>query len=230
MNSRFTSGQLSRDEWRSIVLSKVDPKRTALAVIDLQNDFCSEQGALAALGSDVSPCKAVAERIAEFLPKVREQMGVVAFFQLVYDIDEMSESQRERLIRDGKPLVCGAGSAGCELFLRPAPTDLLFMKHRYSVFTNEQFLGALRARSINTVVAIGVDTQICVEGTVRHGYDLGYRMLVLSDLVATRSSELARHENSLALCERYFSITLDSSEFLRRFSPRRAVALQHGKV
>jgi ureidoacrylate peracid hydrolase len=224
------SGQLSRDEWRSIVLSKVDPKRTALAVIDLQNDFCSEQGALAALGSDVSPCKAVAERIAGFLPKVREQMGVVAFFQLIYDIERMSESQRERLIRDGKSVVCAAGSAGCELFLQPGPNDLIFAKYRYSAFSNEEFVEVLRARSISTVVAVGVDTQICVEGTVRHGYDLGYRMLVLSDLVATRSSELARHENSLALCERYFSITLDSSEFLRRFSPQRAVALQHGKV
>jgi ureidoacrylate peracid hydrolase len=224
------SGQLSRDEWRSIVLSKVELNRTALIVIDLQNDFCSEQGALAALGSKVSPCKAVAERIAAFLPKVREQMAVVAFFQLVYDIDKMSESQRERLIRDGKPVVCAAGSVGCELFLQPGPNDLVFTKYRYSAFSNEQFLGVLRARSISTVVAIGVDTQICVEGTVRHGYDLGYRMLILSDLVATRSSELARHENSLALCERYFSITLDSSEFLRRFPSERAVALRHGQV
>jgi ureidoacrylate peracid hydrolase len=224
------SGQLSRDEWRSIVLSKVDPKRTALVVIDLQNDFCSEQGALAALGSDVSPCKAVAERIAGFLPKVREQVGVVAFFQLVYDVEKMSESQRERLIRDGKPVVCAAGSAGCELFLQPGPNDLIFAKYRYSAFSNEQFVGVLRARSISTVVAVGVDTQICVEGTVRHGYDLGYRMLVLSDLVATRRSELARHENSLALCERYFSTMLDSSEFLRRFSHEKAVALQGGKV
>ena len=224
------SGQLSRDEWRSIVLSKVDPKRTALVVIDLQNDFCSEKGALAALGSDVSPCKAVAERIAGFLPKVREQVGVVAFFQLVYDVEKMSESQRERLIRDGKPVVCAAGSAGCELFLQPGPNDLIFAKYRYSAFSNEQFVEVLRARSISTVVAVGVDTQICVEGTVRHGYDLGYRMLVLSDLVATRRSELARHENSLALCERYFSTMLDSSEFLRRFSPEKAVALQGGKV
>jgi ureidoacrylate peracid hydrolase len=230
LNSRSTSGQLSRDEWRSIVLSKVDPRCSALAVIDLQNDFCSDKGALALLGSDVAPCKEVAYRIGEFLPKVREQMGVVAFFRLVYDVEKMSESQRERLLRDGQPVVCAAGSIGCELFVRPAPSDLVFTKYRYSAFSSQEFLDVLRARSISTVVVVGVDTQICVEGTVRHGYDLGYRMLVVSDLVATRSSELARHENSLAICERYFSITLQSGEFVRRFSPERAVALHKGGV
>jgi len=59
-----------------------------------------------------------------------------------------------------------------------------------------------------------VDTHICVEGTVRHGYDLGYRMLMLSDLVATRRSELARHENALAVCERYFGLVIDSKMLL----------------
>jgi ureidoacrylate peracid hydrolase len=208
----------------------VDAKRTALAVIDLQNDFCSDQGALAALGSDISPCREVAHRIGEFLPKVRGHVGVVAFFRLVYDIEKMSESQRERLLRDGKPVVCAAGSSGCELFLNPGPSDLVFTKYRYSAFTNEQFLEELRAKSITTVVAVGVDTQICVEGTVRHGYDLGYRMLVLSDLVATRGSEFARHENSLALCERYFSISLESGELIKRFSAERAVALRRSGV
>jgi ureidoacrylate peracid hydrolase len=67
---------------------------------------------------------------------------------------------------------------------------------------------------ITTVAVAGVDTHICVEGTVRHGYDIGYRMLVLSDLVGTRQSELSRHEAALALCERYFGLTLQSDRFL----------------
>jgi len=73
----------------------------------------------------------------------------------------------------------------------------------------------LRERLITTVAVTGVDTHICVEGTVRAGYDLGYRMLVLSDLVATRRSEFARHENSLALCERYFALTITSDRFVQ---------------
>src|SRR5256885_13398483 len=100
------SGKLTRDEWKSVVLSKVDADYTALLVVDLQNDFCSADGALAALGSDVSPCAAAAQKIEDFLLKVRGKVSLVAFFQLVYDPGKMSESQRERLIRDGKPIIC----------------------------------------------------------------------------------------------------------------------------
>jgi ureidoacrylate peracid hydrolase len=202
------------DEWKAAALRNVDPQHTAFLVIDLQTDFCSPNGALAALGSDVSPSAAVADRIKSFLPQVREELGLVAFFKLVYEPTKMSPSQRERLLRDGKPLLCDPRTGGCDLVISPGPSDLVFSKHRYSAFTNQQFCELLVERSIQTVVVTGVDTHICVEGTVRHGYDLGYRMLVVSDLVGTRASESARHEHALSLCDRYFSILIDSRTLL----------------
>lgn len=208
------SSKLAYDAWKASVLSRVDPRRTAVLVIDVQKDFCSEDGALAALGSDVSPSRAAAERIAQFLPSVREAVDLVAFFRLVYNPDDMSEAQQERLVRNGKPIICNPWSGGSDLVITPAVEDWTFVKHRYSAFSNQQFQNLLRERLITTIAVTGVDTHICVEGTARHGYDLGYRMLVLSDLVATRRSEFARHENSLALCERYFALTIDSSTFL----------------
>jgi nicotinamidase-related amidase len=116
------------DEWRTEVLTRVDPRRTALLVIDLQRDFCSPTGALAALGSDVSPSSAVASRIDRFLPSVREQLALVAFFKLVYDPKTMSAAQRERLLRDGRPILCDPTTAGCDLVLSPASSDLVFSK------------------------------------------------------------------------------------------------------
>ena len=35
---------------------------------------------------------------------------LTAFFQLIYDPEKMSESQRERLIRNGRPIICAPGS------------------------------------------------------------------------------------------------------------------------
>jgi ureidoacrylate peracid hydrolase len=205
----------SIDIWRAGVLSKVLPERTALAIIDLQIDFCSERGALAALGSDVSPSRAVADRVTKFLPRIRGRLGLIAFFQLVYDPAHMSEAQRERLLRDGKPVICAPEGGGAELCLSPELDDMVFQKHRYSAFSNSEFRQVLHDRAIDTVAVAGVDTHICVEGTVRHGYDLGYRMLVVSDLVGTRRAESARHENSLALCERYFGMVVDSQILLQ---------------
>ena len=218
------SAQNSPGDWRENALSKIEPSHTALVVVDLQMDFCSDDGALALLGSDVSPCKEVAYRIAKFLPRVRGELAITAFFRLVYDPGQMSEAQQERLMRNGRPVICAPEGTGTDLFIAPAPGDLIFEKHRYSAFSNEQFRRLLRDRSITTVVVVGVDTHICVEGTVRQGYDLGYRMVVLSDLTATRQSEFARHENSLALCERYFAITIASEEFLAMLRRRSTLA------
>jgi ureidoacrylate peracid hydrolase len=217
------------DAWKARALLQVDPQRTALLAIDLQRDFCSPDGALAALGSDVSPSTAVAARIDRFVPRVRNTVGLVAFFQLVYEPAQMSEAQRERLLQDGKAILCQPGTAGCELVVTPDHSDQVFTKHRYSAFSNQQFCDVLSERSITTVAVTGVDTHICVEGTVRHGYDLGYRMVVLSDLVATRRSEIARHEHSLAVCERYFAITMESPDFLNLVttgSPRAEFAIE----
>ncbi len=205
----------SYDDWKAGVLSKVDPARAAVIVIDLQRDFCSSDGALAVLGSDVSPSAAAADRIDRFLPQIRDLVHFVAFFQLVYEPAEMSESQKERLMRDGKPVICRPGTPGCDLVITPGRQDLVFTKHRYSAFSNQQFQNVLRDQQVNTIAVAGVDTHICVEGSVRHGYDLGFRMIVLSDLVATRQSELTRHENSLTLCDRYFGLTVESSNFVR---------------
>lgn len=203
------------DAWRRGILAKVQPETTALAVIDVQNDFCSDGGALAALGSDVSPCRIAAQRIADFLPRVRPLLRMVAFFRLEYDPPQMSAVQRERLLRDGRAVLCAPGSSGVGFFIEPGPTDKVFTKYRYSAFSNERFLDTLRSAPIETIAVTGVDTHICVENTVRHGYDLGYRMLVVSDLVATRKSELHRHEQSLQVAERYFGLAIDSVQLLQ---------------
>jgi ureidoacrylate peracid hydrolase len=209
--------------WRNGILAKVEPRQTAVAVIDIQRDFCCADGALARLGSDVSPSRAAADAIAHFLPRIRPLVAFVAFFRLVYDPSRMSGVQQERLLRDGRPIICAPDSRGSELVIEPAENDKVFTKHRYSAFSSPEFRDALRLQSIDTIAVVGVDTHICVEGTVREGYDLGYRMLVLADLVATRSSELARHESSLAICERYFGLVVESKVLLETLQSRSAL-------
>lgn len=202
-------------------LPALEPQLTALIVIDLQNDFCSPRGALALRGSDVGPCAAVAERIADALPRLRGVVGTVAFFRLVYDPAEMSSAQRERLLFEGKPPLCSVEGDGAELFcVAPGPDDFVFIKHRYSAFSVDAFTELLRVRGIETVLVTGVDTHICVEGSVRHGYDLGYRMVVLSDLVGTRAAEEANQSHSLRLCDKYFATVIKSSELLATRSRR----------
>ncbi len=94
-------GKPTDNIWKEDVLCSVDPRHTALLVVDIQNDFCSDDGTIASWGGDVSSCSEAADRITKFLPKVRGLLNFVAFFNLVYDPDRLSESQRERLMRSG---------------------------------------------------------------------------------------------------------------------------------
>ena len=208
--------------WKAGVLSKIEPAHTALLIIDLQRDFCSDDGALAALGSDVSPCQAVANRIANFLPEAR---GQVAFVKLFSNSSiKLMRCRRHNvsvLSATAKTVICVPGAPVLNCSLSQFPGDRIFENIVTAHFSRRSLPAVVeRLRSITTVAVAGVDTHICVEGTVRNGYDLGYRMLVLSDLVATRRAESNRHENSLALCERYFALTVDSGSFLELLRTR----------
>ncbi len=209
-------------QWSDDVLARVSPSRTLVAVVDVQNDFCDPGGALARLGGDVGPCRDAAERIRTFLSRVRPFGSEIAFFRLVYSPDAMNLAQRERLLRDGTPVVCNPLGSGTDLFLvEPTAADQVFVKHQYSAFSCEPFRRFLSARRIENILVTGVDTHICVEGTVRDGFDLGYRMLVLEDLVATRASAASSHQSSLAVIRRYFGLVLTSADLLQRWESSR---------
>src|SRR5258707_1682961 len=79
-DKRMNAVRPEYETWKAGVLARVDPATTALIAIDLQRDFCSTDGALAALGSDVSPSASVVSRLERFLPSVRPLVNFVAFF------------------------------------------------------------------------------------------------------------------------------------------------------
>lgn len=203
------------------MLHGLDPQKTVLFVIDVQNDFCSRTGALAALGSDPTPAAKIAEEIAVALPKIRSLIQRIFFFRLVYDPTKMSAAQKERLLRDGKPILCSPEGDGTKLFrVSPEKDDIIIVKHRYGAFSAAELCDYLISNQIENIVVTGVDTHICVEGTIRQGYDLGYRMIMLSDLVSTRASELPAHEHSLFQCRKYYAIVTTSGNLLLHFSNR----------
>ena len=52
---------------------KVDPRHTALIIVDVQNDFCHRDGALAGLGMDTGPIEEMVPRLIECLRRTREE-------------------------------------------------------------------------------------------------------------------------------------------------------------
>lgn len=100
---------------------------------------------------------------------------------------------------------------------QPHPGDLEIVKARYSAFINTTLAVQLRERGIQTVIALGLITDICISSTIRDAFHNEFDTVTLSDCTAT--STLARHEAALAALADCFG-TVCPSDAVVRHGPR----------
>lgn len=158
-------------------------------VIDMQNDFCHPDGAMAALGADVTVNSALVGSVREFVAAVRAVGGRVVFVRLEHT------PEHRPLPAPGVPPdgVCVAGSWGAQLAagLTVQPGDLSISKTRYSAFLGTDLEAVLRSDGIDTLVVTGTTANVCVDSTVRDAAQRGFTVWVLSDLVGYVRADLA---------------------------------------
>lgn len=177
--------------------ARLRPSHTALLVIDMQNDFCAEGGYIEkVVGKDASACRAVAEPIMRLAGEARTAGVPVFWIRANYDPDKlpagMLTKQRER----STSICCGTRSWGIEFFaVTPETGDAVVEKHSYSAFLGTDLEAQLRARSIRSLVFTGVQTNICVETSLRDAVCLGFYAILASDCVASHTPPL--HEATL---------------------------------
>jgi nicotinamidase-related amidase len=173
------------------------PDRTALLVIDMQNDFLlSDAPVHTPRGLELVPT------IARLARSCREAGFPVAFTQEMHRAD-LSDFGIEL---DFEPPHCLEGTPGMDLVagLDPEPGDLRIKgKRRYDAFLGTDLDLALRVRGVENLLVTGVCTDICVICTVHHARNLDYRVVVLEDAVAGTTAE--RHEAALACMAHVFA-------------------------
>ena len=146
----------------------LSPPHTAVLVVDMMNDFCAEGGAMVLPGSErlVPPQNAV-------MRAVRETGGVVAFIKDTH----RPQARREREFLKRTPH-CIEGSWGAEVIdaLDRQPGDIEIVKRRYSGFFNTDLDLSLKDMEVDTLIVVGVVTNICVRSTVHDAFFHGYRV------------------------------------------------------
>ncbi len=151
----------------------------ALIVVDMQKDFCYENGALF-IGEHVrkifDPLRCVIER-------VREMEIPIIFTQ-----DWHRENDSEFKIW---PKHCIAGTEGAEIIdeLDPKQSDIYIKKRRYSAFFSTDLDLTLREMGARRLVVAGVVTNICVLHTVADAVMRGYDVVVLEDCTTALTKE-----------------------------------------
>lgn len=173
---------------------KVSPGHVAVVVVDMQNDFCHSQGAMARQGRNVLSAQAMAPTLVQFIAQARRCRVPVIFIRQINTEYSQSEAWLEHRKRvnpehfDAVP--CWEGSWGADFYaVRPEPGESIVTKHRYSGFHGTDLDLILRSRGIKTIILAGVQTNACVECTARDGLIHDYYVVFLKDGTATESDQ-----------------------------------------
>jgi ureidoacrylate peracid hydrolase len=165
---------------------KVEPDHTAILVVDMQNDFCSEGGFVHGLGIDLSACWQIVPNVQRLIEAARRHGVLIVHIRSHFDLAFLLPPMLERLERKHAKPYCVSGTWGAEFIrdLQPDVSDLVVTKHRYSGFHATDLDMQLRARGIQTVVLTGTATNNCVDGTGRDAFYVGYYVVMVSDATA----------------------------------------------
>lgn len=203
----------------------VDPRRAAVIVVDMQNDFGAPGGMFERAGIDISGIAAAAEATRPVLRAVRDAGIPVVYLRMEHapDLSDVGPTDGPHWIkhlplRVGDEVVAPDGSNSRILVrdtwntkildaLTPEPGDHIVSKHRYSGFFETELDEVLRGLGANYLLVTGCTTSVCVESTVRDAMFRDYSCIVLEDCTAEPiGAGLSRtnHAASLLVIETLF--------------------------
>lgn len=182
---------------------EVDAARSALLIVDMQNDFLHRDGWFPLSGIDPSPLHAVIPAIATLadtarrcgMPVVWVNWGVrgdranlpASFVERARDAGSRPTYADSSPTGNGRILVHGEWGANVIDGLSVDPADIVVSKHRPSGFPDTELDSVLRMRDLTTLFFAGVNTDRCVLATLIDACARGYDCVLVDDACATTS-------------------------------------------
>jgi len=209
-----------------------------LLVIDMQNGFCTQGGSYEEFGAyikaDINIYRKIIPNIKQIIATCHELRVPVFYTQQVREasgIDLLTRLHRiipRRRSEFLKIPACVKGTWDAEIIdeLLPAKGDLVVVKRRDSAFQDTELDLWLRSIGADTIIYTGVDTCICVENSIREGFNKGYDVIMVKDAVASSWPEL--HKATLMKVRGSFGLVLTTKQLINmlRSSRRKASAFR----
>jgi ureidoacrylate peracid hydrolase len=204
----------------------LDPRRTALIVVDLQNGFMVEEVAAAYIPVAVE----IVPTVNRLAAAVRRTGGKVFWIKQTVDADSvvawsewlamMTPPTRQNLLNNLAP-----GSRGHELHpgLEVLPDDEVVLKYRFSAFVQgaSDLPERLRAQGYDTVLIAGTVTNVCCESSARDAMMLNFKTVMVSDANAARTDE--EHNATLSTFLAIFGDVMDTDFLIARLEANAAL-------
>ena len=184
---------------------KLNKTSTAILVVDMLNDFLKPGGKMVLEGGGV------------LIPPMRRLLTQArkAGLPVVYVNDSHRPGLREDREFKKRSEHCIEDTWGAAVIdeIKPKKKDFVVLKHRFSGFYDTDLDLTLKDLCIDTVIVMGVVTNICVRSTIHDAFFRGYRVLVPRDCVmATGERE---QESSLYDIETHFGDVTTSAKLIR---------------
>ena len=200
------------------LFDRLDPARTALIVIDMQNTFCapgspaevpSTRGIVAPINGLTAELRRLGVPVIWVL-HANEQAGGKSDWELFFNTivaDAVKEKTLESLAAEKQEVWSG---------LVTSATDHTVLKNRYSALIqgSSQLERTLRGMGIDTVLIAGTKTNICCESTARDAMMLDFKVVMVEDCCAALSDD--EHRSALENVIQQFGDVMTASEVLAR--------------
>lgn len=195
-------------------------ERTAIIVLDPQNDFFTPQGKLYNAMESVLTKYQIVANINKVLEAGRNAGATIILVPLSFEAG-CPEAGSEpygimKPIAESKSFIRGTWGAELAESLSTSADDIIIAKNHISGFEGTDLEAQLRDKNIDTVVLCGGLTDVCVETTMRQAYDKRFNVFTITD--ATATVDLDKHEQTVGQNYQLFSKPLSAQEFIQMFN------------
>lgn len=227
----------------------IDAAKTAVVVVDMQNDFGSEGGMFHRAGIDISMIRAAVAPTKRVLVAARSAGIPVVYLKMAFRPDlsdagviDSPNRARHDFLGAGTTILAPNGKKSRVLIrdtwntdiidaLAPEAGDVVLYKHRFSGFFQTDLDTQLKRIGATYLVVVGCTTSICVESTIRDAMYRDYSCVLLKDCTGEpigHGLSRSNHDASLLSIQTLLGWVADSEGFVacvRAAKPARCVPI-----
>jgi nicotinamidase-related amidase len=225
----------------------IKTSKTAVLVVDMQNDFGSKGGMFDRAGLDISMIQRAVVPTVNVLASSRQHEIPIVYLKMGYrpdlsDLGTVDSPNRTRHLHfgvgqkmsapdgtEGRFLVRDTWNTDIISELKPKTEDRIVYKHRFSGFFETELDEVLRRLGVKYLIVTGCTTSVCVESTVRDAMFRDYSCVLLADCMGEPiGSDLPRsnHEASLLTMQMLFGWVSNSDEFTKALASPTTATMQ----